>query len=110
MGTVGFSPPPVPPPFSISTEHQWRSQPTDCQKDTISTNPVGGISLDCQLRKRLSLKRWEIHRHLMISGWRVPWQEGIPITPSEKRWLELYQKHQRAWRALVAAVAAPGKT
>jgi hypothetical protein len=44
------------------------------------------------------------------SGWRVPWQEGIPITPSEKRWLELYQKHQRAWRALVAAVAAPGKT
>jgi hypothetical protein len=44
------------------------------------------------------------------SGWRVPWQEDVPITPREKRWLELYQTHQRAWWALVAAVATPRKT
>ena len=44
------------------------------------------------------------------SGWRLPWQEDVPITPREKRWLELYQKHQRAWWALVAAVATPRKT
>ena len=44
------------------------------------------------------------------SGWRLPWQEDVPITPRKKRWLELYQKHQRAWWALVAAVANPRKT
>jgi hypothetical protein len=44
------------------------------------------------------------------SGWCLPWQEDVPITPREKRWLELYQKHQRAWWALVAAVATRRKT
>jgi len=36
------------------------------------------------------------------SGYHIPWQDGVPITPREKRWLELYQKHEQAWRALVA--------
>jgi hypothetical protein len=27
---------------------------------------------------------------------------GVPITSRERRWLELYQKHDAAWRAMVA--------
>jgi hypothetical protein len=30
------------------------------------------------------------------------WRDGVPITSREKRWLELYQKHDDAWKALVA--------
>ena len=32
----------------------------------------------------------------------IAWQEGVPITSREERWLELYQKHDDAWRALIA--------
>jgi hypothetical protein len=36
----------------------------------------------------------------------VPWQDGVPITTSENRWLELYQKHEEAWKALMAATVS----
>jgi len=36
----------------------------------------------------------------------VPWQDGVPITNREKRWLELYQKHEDEWKALVAATTS----
>jgi hypothetical protein len=36
----------------------------------------------------------------------VRWQDGVPITSREKRWLELYQKHEEAWKALVAATVS----
>jgi hypothetical protein len=32
------------------------------------------------------------------SGGHIPWRDGVPITSREKRWLELYQKHDAAWR------------
>jgi hypothetical protein len=32
----------------------------------------------------------------------VAWRDGVPITSREKRWLEVYQKHDDAWRALAA--------
>jgi hypothetical protein len=36
------------------------------------------------------------------SGSHIPWRDGVPITSRERRWLELYQKHDAAWRATVA--------
>jgi len=32
------------------------------------------------------------------TGTRIAWPDGFPITNREKRWLELYQKHDKAWR------------
>jgi hypothetical protein len=32
----------------------------------------------------------------------IPWRDGVPITSRERRCLELYQKHEAAWRVLVA--------
>jgi len=42
----------------------------------------------------------------------IRWEHGVPITPRQKRWLELYQKHEQAWRALVAEMVGrrPPKT
>jgi hypothetical protein len=34
------------------------------------------------------------------TGALVAWRDGVPITSREKRWLELYQKHDVAWREL----------
>jgi hypothetical protein len=39
----------------------------------------------------------------------IAWQEGMPITSREKRWLELYQTHDAAWRDLLAKRVAPSK-
>ena len=36
------------------------------------------------------------------SGNHIPWPDGVPITSRERRCLELYQKHDAAWRAMVA--------
>jgi hypothetical protein len=36
------------------------------------------------------------------SGSPIPWRDGVPITSRERRCLELYQKHDAAWRAMVA--------
>jgi hypothetical protein len=36
------------------------------------------------------------------TGTSIDWRDGVPITDREKRWLELYQKHEDAWRTLLA--------
>jgi hypothetical protein len=36
------------------------------------------------------------------TGTKIAWRDGAPITGREKRWLELYQKHEDAWRKLLA--------
>jgi hypothetical protein len=36
------------------------------------------------------------------AGNHIAWRDGVPITSRERRWLELYQKHDAAWRALLA--------
>ena len=36
------------------------------------------------------------------SGSPIPWRDGVPITSGERRCLELYQKHDAAWRVMVA--------
>jgi hypothetical protein len=42
------------------------------------------------------------------TGAQIAWRDGVPITDREKRWLELYQKHEDAWREMLAArVAGP---
>jgi hypothetical protein len=40
------------------------------------------------------------------SGSPIPWRDGVPITSFEKRCLELYQKHDAAWRVMVARAVA----
>jgi hypothetical protein len=35
------------------------------------------------------------------TGSPIPWRDGVPITSREKRCLELYQKHNEAWRKLL---------
>ena len=32
------------------------------------------------------------------TGMYIAWRDGVPITSREKRWLELYQKHDEAWK------------
>ena len=32
------------------------------------------------------------------TGMHIAWRDGVPITSREKRWLELYQKHDEAWK------------
>jgi hypothetical protein len=36
------------------------------------------------------------------TGAQIAWRDGVPITDREKRWLQLYQKHEDAWRKLLA--------
>ena len=40
------------------------------------------------------------------SGSPIPWRDGVPITTRERRCLELYQKHDAAWRVMVAKAVA----
>jgi hypothetical protein len=41
------------------------------------------------------------------AGRHVAWDEdGVPTTPREKRWLELYSKHDSAWRLWMVKTAA----
>jgi hypothetical protein len=35
------------------------------------------------------------------TGALIAWRDGVPITTREKRWLELYQKHDEAWKELL---------
>ncbi len=35
-------------------------------------------------------------------GGHLGWRDGVPITSREKRWLELYRKHNEAWKTRVA--------
>jgi hypothetical protein len=37
------------------------------------------------------------------TGTQIAWRDGFPITDREKRWLELYQKHEDAWRQRLAS-------
>jgi hypothetical protein len=39
------------------------------------------------------------HRVLLGLSIEDIWQDDVPITSREKRWLELYQKHDEAWKA-----------
>jgi len=32
------------------------------------------------------------------TGTYIAWRDGVPITSREKRWLELYQKPDEAWK------------
>jgi len=42
------------------------------------------------------------------TGMVIAWRDGVPITNREKRWLELYQKHDEAWRKMfIERVAQP---
>ena len=34
-------------------------------------------------------------------GGHIPWADTAPITSRERRWLELYLKHESAWAATV---------
>jgi hypothetical protein len=36
------------------------------------------------------------------TGMALDWRDGVPLTDREKRWLQLYQKHDAAWRTLLA--------
>ena len=31
----------------------------------------------------------------------ITWRDGVPLSDREKRWLELYQKHDDAWKELL---------
>jgi hypothetical protein len=38
----------------------------------------------------------------------IAWPDGVPITDREKRWFELYQKRDEAWREMLTdRVARP---
>jgi hypothetical protein len=43
------------------------------------------------------------------SGSPIPWRDGIPITSRERRCLELYQKHEAAWRKMLVDRLARSK-
>jgi hypothetical protein len=43
------------------------------------------------------------------TGGITAWRDGVPITSREKRWLELYQKHDDAWKELLANRVADTK-
>jgi hypothetical protein len=35
------------------------------------------------------------------TGSPIPWRDGVPLTSRERRCLELYRKHDAAWRIMV---------
>jgi hypothetical protein len=39
---------------------------------------------------------------LFDMGGHIPWADTAPITSRERRWLELYLKHEEAWKLTVA--------
>jgi len=43
------------------------------------------------------------------TGTRIAWRDGVPLTNREKRWLYLYQKHDDAWRELLAKAVVKRK-
>jgi hypothetical protein len=44
------------------------------------------------------------------TGTVIAWRDGVPITIREKRWLELYQKHDEAWRKMLTERVARPKS
>ncbi len=48
---------------------------------------------------------------LDAGGKKVAWgEDGVPTTTREKRWLELYSKHDRAWRQWMVETSADRRT
>jgi hypothetical protein len=85
-----------------SSLSNWFSDPKDQAKLNSMArwmSAVGGAP-----RRRGSLERDDFR--LVHSGGPIPWRDGVPITSRERRCLELYQKHDAAWRVMVAKAVA----
>ena len=57
------------------------------------------VLIGLTIEETLEFERLDSLPALDDSGNHVAWDEnGVPVTTWEKRWLELYGKHDQAWR------------
>jgi hypothetical protein len=57
-----------------------------------------GVLLGLSIEETFEFETLDEQAPLDETGTVIAWRDGVPITDREKRWLELYQKHDDAWR------------
>jgi hypothetical protein len=90
------------PLFSSSIEKSV-GFPTDSLPRRYSTDNNGRrVLVGLSVEETFEFETLDDLAPLDDSGNHIPWPDGVPITCRERRWLELYQKHDAAWRVMLA--------
>jgi hypothetical protein len=102
MGPLGFDASNGPTSFSSSIEYRVGfpvdKLPKRYRVDKRGRRVLVGLSIE----ETFEFETLDDLAPLDDSGGHIPWPEGVPITSRERRWLEIYQKHDAAWRVMVA--------
>ena len=99
----------VPPNSSPSIEHLV-AFPTDLLPKRYGPDENGQrVLIGLSIEETFEFETLDDLSPLDENGTSIAWRDGVPITDREKRWLELYQKHQDAWREMLAARIAQPK-
>jgi hypothetical protein len=102
-GLSGFDATDGPTFLSLSIEH-CVAFPADQLPKRYGTDKDGRrILIGLSIEETFEFETLDDLSPLDETGTDIAWRDGVPISSREKRWLELYQKHDDAWRALVAA-------
>jgi len=92
----------APPFLSLSIEHQV-AFPSDLLPKRYCIDKDGRrVLVGLSIEETFEFETIDDLAPLDETGARIAWSDGVPLTTREKRWLELYQKHDRAWRDLLA--------
>jgi hypothetical protein len=88
--------------LSLSIEHRV-AFPTDLLPKRYGIDENGHrVLVGLSIEETFEFETLDDLSPLDETGTSIAWRDGVPITDREKRWLELYQKHQDAWRMLLA--------
>jgi hypothetical protein len=88
--------------LSLSIEHRM-AFPTDLLPKRYGTDKDGHrVLIGLSVEETFEFETLDDLSPLDETGASIAWRDGVPITIREKRWLELYQKHEDAWRKLLA--------
>jgi hypothetical protein len=88
--------------LSLSIEHRV-AFPTDLLPKRYGTDKDGHrVLIGLSVEETFEFETLDDLSPLDETGASIAWRDGVPITTREKRWLELYQKHEEAWRRLLA--------
>jgi hypothetical protein len=88
--------------LSLSIEHRV-AFPTDLLPKRYGTDKEGRrVLIGLSVEETFEFETLDDFSPLDETGTSIAWRDGVPITNREKRWLDLYQKHEDAWRKLLA--------
>lgn len=87
----------------VRVSRERRIFPRRYQASTSQSYTLIGLTVE-ETREFERLEQLSSERHSPDAAWNL---DDEPTTPEERRWLELYRKHETGWSAWRAAEAAP---